>query len=390
MLKLEKKFFNFLEKNYIILGFIIITFMALMIRFSMFSFESRDYTVFLSKWFNEIKENGGLLALANYPGDYNAPYVTILALLTYLPFSSLYLIKIVSVAFDLGLAISSAALVYHLAPKSKTTLAFFVYTFMLFAPEIAMNGALWGQCDSGYAMFIVLAFLFLFKDKNILSFIMLGIAFALKLQTIFILPIFIIVYIVEKKVSILHFLIIPAVNIVLSLPAIIYGMPLSKVFSVYYEQIGSYDDVLNLNFINLYGLIYNNGSNAVIIKNLAIAWAMIICFLMLIYIVHKKIKLNPQKILNLGLWFAVVMPFVLPKMHDRYLYVGCVMSIIYFVLYRKNLLLLVSVIMASLITYFGYLFGVDLPDKGLFIIMYFFVIVYYTKDVILMLRDDTA
>ena len=95
MKKFEKNLLEFINDKSLFLGFIFVTAFALIMRFCMFSYESHDYTMFLSGWFDYLKNNGKLLALATYQGNYNAPYMTIMALLTYLPFNSLHLIKFV-------------------------------------------------------------------------------------------------------------------------------------------------------------------------------------------------------------------------------------------------------------------------------------------------------
>ena len=79
---------NKMKDNRFILLFIVITIVALIIRLSLFKFVSGDYDVFLREWFDFFKENG-ISGLANYPGDYNAPYMTILALLSYIPINLL-------------------------------------------------------------------------------------------------------------------------------------------------------------------------------------------------------------------------------------------------------------------------------------------------------------
>ena len=94
MLKFEKKVVDFCEKHYILLGFIFITIMAFLVRYFMRQFTSGDFNVALHPWFVYLRENGSLKALANYPGDYNAPYMTIMALLTYLPLNDLFLIAL--------------------------------------------------------------------------------------------------------------------------------------------------------------------------------------------------------------------------------------------------------------------------------------------------------
>ena len=209
MFKFEEKVINFCKKNYIILFVILITFLAFFVRFKMLDFASYDYNNFLKPWFDDLKSNGGLKGLATYKGDYNAPYMTILALLTYLPINSLYSIKFVSIVFDFLLAISSGLLVKELVKQNKKIYFVLTYAILLFVPSVLLNGAYWCQCDSIYTTFIVLSLLFLVKEKYIPSFIMLGLSLSFKLQFIFILPLYLILYVMKKKFSILNFLIIP-------------------------------------------------------------------------------------------------------------------------------------------------------------------------------------
>ena len=194
MTKLEKKLLDFVDNKINILFIIVISLLALFLRYKAINFESGDYTHFLSVWFDYLKDNGGLLALKNYPGDYNAPYMTLMSLLTYLPFNKIYLIKGLSILFDFALALSSALLVKEIAKSNKEKLFLLTYGIVLFLPTVFLNSSLWGQCDSIYATFCILALLYLMKSKYVRSFILLGIAFSFKLQFIFIVPIFIVYY----------------------------------------------------------------------------------------------------------------------------------------------------------------------------------------------------
>ena len=377
MLKIEKKMVDWFKNNYLIIGFVTVTILAYLVRYYTLDFESNDYISCLAPWFDYLKSNGGMLALKDYPGDYNAPYMTIMALLTYIPYNKLYLIKGLSIVFDFCLALSSAYLVDYLVKNNKKVYFLFTYAIMLFLPEVLMNSSLWGQCDSMYATFVVLSLLFLLKEKYSYSFIMLGVAFSLKLQFIFILPMYIILYFAKRKFSILNFLYIPAVNLVLSLPAIIMGRPIGKILSVYFDQVEAYSESLSWNFLNIYELI---GINATIMCKYGIIVAIIICLMMLIYTIYNEVKFDNEKILNLGLWFIIVTTFLLPRMHDRYLYVGSVLALINYIVYRKNLLLLISVNVCSIITYSQYLFNTSIEFRPIIVIAYIVVIASYTKD----------
>lgn len=240
MLKYEKKLIGFCEKHIFAIFTIFIIAITLLLKYKLLNYISGDYEVFLSKWFDYLKDNGGIHALKSYIGDYNAPYVTLLSLLTYLPIKSLFSIKLLSIVFDYVLALSSGLLVKELAPKNKKY--YFLITFVIVSilPNVLLNGAMWAQCDSIYASFMIFSLYFLVKEKYIKSFIMLGIAFAFKLQFVFILPLYLVLYVTKKKFSILHFLILPVTNIVLCLPTLIMGNSLANVLSVYFNQTSTY------------------------------------------------------------------------------------------------------------------------------------------------------
>lgn len=376
MFKFEEKVINFCKKNYIILFVILITFLAFFVRFKMLDFASYDYNNFLKPWFDDLKSNGGLKGLATYKGDYNAPYMTILALLTYLPINSLYSVKFVSIVFDFLLAISSGLLVKELVKQNKKIYFVLTYAILLFVPSVLLNGAYWCQCDSIYTTFIVLSLLFLVKEKYIPSFIMLGLSLSFKLQFIFILPLYLILYVMKKKFSILNFLIIPIVDIVLCLPAIIYGKPILDCLTVYFKQTATYSKSLVLNFPNIYQIFTGNVD---IFYTLGEVITIFVCALTLMYILYKKIKFNSEKILLLGIWFITTLTFLLPGMHERYLFIGEVLSILYFIVYRKNGFFMLFVNLCPMITYSIFLGGLNFQYMQLLSIGFLILLYFYTK-----------
>lgn len=389
MLKFEKKTIESLEKHGMVLGYIFITIVALLIRYFMRNFKSSDYINFLSPWFDYIKNNGGLKALSNFPGDYNAPYMTIIALLTYIPFNKLWLIKGVSIFFDFTLAISSVLLVKQILNDkcNNKFILLLTYFAVLMLPTVVMNSAMWGQCDSIYATFIILSLFFLFKKKYIYSFIMLGIAFSFKLQFIFILPLYIVIYALEKKYSIFKFLLIPITNFIMCLPAIFFGMPLKKCVIIYAKQTQTYSKYLTLNFPNIYNIIGNK--NVDIFYKIGVMITILICFFMLVYLIYKKIRLNNEKIITLALWFLVITTYFLPGMHERYLFVGEIISIIYLVIYRKNLPLVIFINISSMITYLRFLKGLSFEYMQIISIIYGIIIIYFTKNLFNLLQRNS-
>lgn len=375
--KLEKKLLSWIEKNIDILMVISIILIALVVRYFLLSYESKDYLNFLQPWFYEMKDAGGLSGLANYPGDYNVPYMVIMALLTYLKVNPLISIKLVSIFFDFLLAFIIGKFVYDIRDdKNKSLSAILAFGITLFLPTVLLNGAFWGQCDVIYTTFLVLAFYFLYKENMLLSFISLGISFAFKLQFIFVLPVYIILYFRKKSFSVFYFLIIPLVDIILCLPAIIAGKPLLECLLVYFNQLSSYSK-LNLNFPNLYSLITGD---AYYLSKLGIFFLIVILAFLLFYIIKKKIIFNIENILLLTILSILLCTFFLPHMHERYLFAADIFSLLYSLIYNRNYLVTILISFISVVSYAMFLFSSYLIPSYLLAFIFLFLILYLIKD----------
>lgn len=345
-----------------LLLYIIVTLIAILIRCYFIKFKSNDYTNALSLWFNHIKKNGGLFAMKKYKGDYEPLYNTILALLTYIPVNSLITIKTVSIIGDFVLAFASARLVgiiLNNANKNKNYInkaKLITYSIILLLPNVVINSSKWGQCDSIYTSFIILSLGDLFSKKYKRMFVFLGIAFAFKLQTIFILPLFITIYFCKKEFPWYNFLIIPIMLIICSIPAMCFGMPFSKIFTCFNTQVSEYNDVLQCNFPNIYQFIFVKKTEQInIITKLGILCTLLLDFIIFIFTIKHKENLNDENILFLGIIYIIVETYFLPRMHDRYLYVGEILSVIYTIIYLKNYILSIFLNIQAVAIYQNYL-----------------------------------
>jgi Gpi18-like mannosyltransferase len=91
---------------------------ALVLRWSLFDVVSGDYRSFLSSWYAHLASSGGFAGLADEFSNYNTPYLALLAALTYLPVDPLVGIKAISVLFDLVLAFFAYRIVRVVRPDS--------------------------------------------------------------------------------------------------------------------------------------------------------------------------------------------------------------------------------------------------------------------------------
>src|SRR3954462_10757813 len=78
--------------------------LAMALRAALFPIDTPDYKLFIS-WYDIIHSHGGFAALKYNFSNYNASYLYLLALATYIPISKTIIIKLLSVIFDCLLAL---------------------------------------------------------------------------------------------------------------------------------------------------------------------------------------------------------------------------------------------------------------------------------------------
>ncbi len=386
--KEDNVIWDFVNKHPNLVYLIIITVFAIIARFLMFDHYSSDYTTFLKPWFDTLKQYGGLAGLSQNVGNYTPIYMTLLAILTYFPVSSIVSIKVLSIIFDFIGAYAAKKIVVEVLKdnKHKEKISLMIYALYLFLPTVLLNGAYWAQCDSIYTAFVVLSILYLIKKKNIQAIIFWAIAFSFKFQAILIFPLFVLMYIAERKIKFKYFLLIPATIFVLSIPKVIFSHDLLVGFKVYFEQAGTFSDYITLNLPNFYSIFLGNGQNNLIntpFKEFGTI-GIIITFIILVtitYIVYtKKIKFDGKAIIEFGLFFVLIMVFFLPQMHERYLFMGDVIGLLYLAINIKKYYVPIMIEFVSLYGYMFFLFHGNATSFSTVSIIYLVLIVLFTKD----------
>lgn len=360
---LMEKAFNYmvdyLKKSSTKKNIIKISIFALLIRSTLLIFESGDYTMFLSKWCEYLKSNGGFKAIVSIEADYNAVYLYFLAFFTYLPIKYLYSIKILSIIFDFVMALGAYLITYEFYKDDENVKVYQTLSFaaVLFMPTVILNSSFWAQCDSIYAAFVVFSLYFMLKKKYNTSFILYAVAITFKLQAIFLLPVYGLLYLKNKEFSIFKFLWIPIVNFLLYIPAIILGKPISSVFDAYFTQVNNYDYKIVFGYPNIYNFF---PLDAVYLIKPGIIFTMCLLAVVALIVLYTRKKINNEDIIELSIGIIFLVTYFLPKMHERYAFVAEVLVVIYFIISKKNQNATMIAMLVALATYGAGLMG--LPD----------------------------
>ncbi len=367
----EKRIIDWLKERKYAIFIGVISLIGLFIRFENKYFESEDYLIYLSNWYMEIKNGGGLSALSQQVGNYPAVYQTLIALFSYLPISPLYAYKGLSVIFDYLLAFEAYRfLKENSKDKFKAVLA---YAIVILSPIVIMNSATWGQCDSIYTFFLILTIHRLSQKKYRAAFIYYGLAFAFKMQSIFLLPYILYLYITEEDFSLMNFLYIPAVIYLTYIPAFLFGRSLFDPIANYL-YLAEFSNDLCMNVANLWSI--GNG-DYMSMQYVAMGLTLLVLGAALLYILEKKVKIGEHQ-LELAAWSIWTCVLFLPAMHDRYFYPVEIILIILVCLKRKYLKESFVLFMAALQAYCVYLYHMDVNAIWLMGMLMTGTYLYYT------------
>lgn len=317
-----------------------------------------DWLMYWDPWISDIKEMGfSYLATDRY--DYTPTFIYILWVISKLPINPMTAYKGLHCILDFVAAAILGKMIYKVTgSRRKGVLS---YGLFLIVPTIWANSALWAQCDIIFMTFLLLCFYYLFADRPCRAMFFYGMAFVFKLQSLFIFPFLVILW-VNKKVDLKHFLWIPALYFLSIVPAWIAGRPLMELINIYMAQ-GAQDVwSLSIKWPNIYQII---GNQFFLLEYASAGTWLILGILMVIMfaMAQKRYRITNEFIVQMALFFAILTPWFLPHMHERYGCVADILAIIYAMMNRKKFYFPLVQILVSFNSYMAYLshLGADEP-----------------------------
>ena len=317
-----------------------------------------DWLMYWDPWISDLKEMGfSYLATDRY--DYTPTFVYILWAISRLSINPMTAYKGLHCVLDFVAAGILGKMIWKVTgSKRKGILS---YGLFLIVPTIWANSALWAQCDIIFMTFLLLCFYYLFEDRPCKAMFFYGMAFVFKLQSLFIFPFLVILW-VNKKVDLKHFLWIPALYFLSIVPAWIAGRPLMDLINIYMAQ-GAQDVwSLSIKWPNIYQII---GNQFFLLEYASAGTWLILGILMIILyaMAQKRYRITNEFIVQMALFFAILTPWFLPHMHERYGCVADILAIIYAMMNTKQFYFPLVQILVSFNSYMAYLshLGSDEP-----------------------------
>ncbi len=321
------------------------------IRSQLFFWENADVRIGFAAWARELGDFSGMARFYEF-SDYAPGFLYFLAFVAKHQLPVGLAVKSLMTLVDLLIAAGIALCAREFTgTQSRLPVAAFGAAFL--APSLIVNSAMWGQIDAIYTVFIVFAVYELLRNRTTLAILYWGTALAFKLQSVFVFVPFLALFL-TRRITAIKFLAVPVPYLVLGVPAVLLGAHWKSVLEVYLKQTQSHSGHFTLNAPTIFALLpglpaHNDlataGTLAALFAGVSIA----------AIAATAPGELSPRRLVLLAFISAVIIPFLLPRMHERYFYTADVLSVLFAFIWRRDWWISPLVIGCSLSSYIPFL-----------------------------------
>jgi len=318
-------------------------------RYAVLDQATGDTTQFLLPWY-EFARVHGLASLGQTFTNYTPFYSYLLLAVTKLHglFAPWHLIKAISLVFEFGCAVMAARLVAF--GESRPYAPAIAFAAVWLAPTALFNGAVWGQADAIWAFFILLSVYLICLAKPGSGVIAFAVGFAVKAQAIFFAP-FIFALVLRRTIHWSWLAAIPVTYLMIAAPAWLLGQPLADILTVYFKQAETFHR-LSMNAANLWLFVPNRFYELGVGLGLAISAAAGFAFS--IVVARVKVPFRVEHNAVAAAISLLLMPFLLPKMRDRYFYAFEMMAIVLACLKPRLAVIAIAAQLNGILAYLAY------------------------------------
>lgn len=322
---------------------------VLLVYGALIDFVSGDVRLAVGVWVDYIQSHGYWAALKDPFHNYTAPYIYLLTLsAAFLDgfLSDLYIIKLTTI----GGALWTASIVYFYAKyygDHRVPPILAATSFML-VPTVVMNVAQWGQADMFYSGFLAVSLIFALKQRLALMVVFFGMAVSFKLQAVFYGP-FLLFMLLHHRANLALLALIPLIYLAMNLGMLAAGRSLESVMLIYVEQ-GEAFRMLALSAPNPWWVLETGVSMIaptfhemdairraayfpLVVIGLAVS---ALVGLRLSLLGRRRLRFEDHHLVAIATLSMAIMPYILPKMHERY-FVGAVVFSFLLMLMRPTL-----------------------------------------------------
>ena len=270
---------------------------------------SGDVGYYFVPWLRHAAEHGFGEPFSNY----TPPYLYLLWLASWLPLDPLDAVKLVSLA---GVACAGFA-VYRLAAVCGARYPVEAGLWAMFLPTLRLNATVLVQADGYWVALCILAVAAAVQGRTLATVVFSGLAFAFKAQAMFLAP-FVAAFLIVRRAPLWHWAVPPAVYALAMLPAFLSGWPAWHLATIYLRQAQWQPpgEIFVSNAASLWTLV-DAVVPAAAFVSVGVALAAAAALLLVVAAVRRG-SLPLPRLLALASLSAALMPFLLPRMHERF------------------------------------------------------------------------
>jgi len=298
---------------------------ALLLYWSVLSIDNnKDVAYFLQPWVDNAREGSLAYALRGEYTNYNPPYIYVLAtvsrILYWLPAATV--VKIISTAFIYIGAAACGPLVTALTGSRRQAWA--AAALFPLIPTVFVNGGIWAQADVVYAAVILWCLAALARGRFNGACIIFAIAVAIKLQAAVLGPVFLYL-LLSGRIGLLSIALSGGAYLLALLPAYVAGRGIVDLLSIYLRQGETFRE-LSRNAPNIQYYLQHYG-NLDYDTGVSIFFPLVLAGVVISAIALRRcMKGSPVELVALACYCAILVPYFLPKMHERYFMLASVIA----------------------------------------------------------------
>jgi Gpi18-like mannosyltransferase len=321
-----------------------------------------DMQTFLEPWLDTILAKGRIGAFAEPFSNYTPPYLYLLSLFSLLVglLSKYSVIKLLALFGALLLGAATLRLI-RVAGASAAQPSLALWVMLL--PSVILNVGM-GQCDAFWAAACVMAVTSAIERRPVAMLVWFGVGIAFKAQAIFLAP-FILQSLLAERTPFRLWPLPGLVYALAMLPAILVGWPLFHAATVYLRQ-AAWGETFIGNAANPWSFVHYlapaGGMDWLWLGYLAaLAAAGLYLF------AFRGGGRDPRRLVALALLATMIVPFLLPKMHERFFFLADILSFVMVFVWRDRRAILIFLLVqcASILATMGmFLFEPAMPMAG--------------------------
>lgn len=305
------------------LGLAVLGLAIVVLRYKASLYSSSDYSIFFVDWYRHLADHGFRESFRHAFASYNMPYLYLLWLGSALHLGARVTIKGIANGFDLVTALAIYRLVRGFVGRRAGGVAAVVF---LLLPSVWFNSAVWGQVDAMYTCFLLLSLESVLRRRQHRAWWWFGVAFAMKMQAIFLLPWLALAWALNRRRRWSAPLLASVAPVMSLLPAAACGMSRADLVSAYYGQATS------RTFLDKapgFWMLSSGGGSIEVISQAcyAVTLTMLAAYAVALVQRHGWAG-DPRRMVSSAAAIALLMPFFMPSMRNRYFYLAQVLVLV--------------------------------------------------------------